>query len=117
MRNKGLNYSGFTFLSKVRYWKIITKFCGNEAYEIVKKKDLSSGMLALFLAMESNLYDKYIMAGFRFNQEYEYQESLNKPNGHFQTDMGIMKLLLERKHPIYTTESSFNELAGITLVE
>ncbi len=102
---------------KKTYFDLIASSCGSEAYPILERKDLSSGVLALFLAISTKKYSTYIMAGFKFNVEYEYQRSSNAPSGHFETDIALLKMAVKNKLPIYTTEETVNMLTGIPLLE
>ena len=101
---------------KKTYFDMIASICGEDAYAVLEEKDLSSGVLALFLAVSTNQYDKIIMAGFKFNVEYEYQKSSNAPSGHFKTDVALLKMALSKNVPIYTTEEAVTLHTGIPLI-
>jgi hypothetical protein len=113
----GFNYDEIITWKKSKYFKLVCQVCGEESLPILRKKDLSSGMLALVLAVSTDKYSQYIMAGFRFSEEYEYQQSNVRPSGHFDTDMKLLKMALNNNVNIVTTEPSFSQLTGVPLID
>jgi hypothetical protein len=114
-QKQGIQFESVVKWKKTTYFNMVIAACGSEVLPILRKKDLSSGVLALILAISTNKYEKYIMAGFRFNEEYEYQESNKRPSGHYHTDLALIKLLIQNGYPIETTEISFSKLTGLSV--
>jgi hypothetical protein len=122
-----INYRFDHFVSPPRefYHDLMLQLCGHDAAIAaqIRRKQPSTGMIALALGLAAAQFDRILMSGFSFEITHAYAHNPlidqlgTTRSKHADTDILVLRCLAERHRNIYTTEPSVHERAGVPLLE
>jgi hypothetical protein len=107
------------------YQDLALRLCGQDADVAaqIRRKQPSTGMVALALGLAAARFDRFIVSGFSFEITHAYAHNPlidqlgTTRSKHADTDILVLRCLAERHGNIFTTEPSVHERAGVPLLE
>lgn len=121
LRSLHYEYGQFIDRSHDFYDSMIKNLCDHDEMILqqIKRKQPSTGIMALAIGLAEEQYDHYIISGFSFELTHAYSNNPeiaqrgSKVSGHAETDTTVMEYLARKFGNVFTTEPTVHERAGI----
>ncbi len=119
----GYCYREFHVVEHAAYYELLGDLFGRDAevMALLRKKQPSTGIAALILALERGGFDRYVLSGFDFQTSHAYWTGADNeavmPNRHAETDTAVVRALARRLGDrLVTTEPALSAATGLDLV-
>ena len=124
LRTLGYGYQRFIALSPDWYDTLVEEMCEQdlEILTQLSKKRPSTGLIALVLGIDQQVYQRFIISGFSFElthpygQNPEISERGTEISEHALTDIMVLRYLSKKQGNIFTTERKVHESAQVPLL-
>lgn len=125
LRMIGYHYDGVTAWRRGVYHDLVNRLCDHdpEVAEHIRRKQPSTGVMALVIGLADGRFDRFVMSGFSFEITHAYahnpliDELGTTRSKHTDTDIAVLRCLVERCNSIFTTEPTVHERAGVPLLK
>ena len=125
LRRVGYRYRDFVVHHSLENRLLIDSFCGHrpELMALTRTKQPSTGLMTLLIGMGSGAYDRFVLSGFSFELTHAYganpeiDERGTRTSRHADTDIAVLRALMQRSGRVYTTEPRVFEAAGVPLLD
>lgn len=123
LRSVDYTYGHFIDLDSHYYDGLVEKLCDHDPQILaqLQKKRPSTGLIALALGIEQQVFQRFIIAGFSFELTHPYasnpeiDERGTATSEHMATDIAVMRYLAQ-KFEVLTTEATVHENAAVPLL-
>ena len=117
-------YNNFVALYSQEYDTLVERLCDNDkkVCSQLQRKRPSTGVIALALAIDQRIYNRYILCGFNFELTHSYGvnpviEIRGTPvSSHAKTDAMVFGYLAKKLTNIFTTEKAVHNCSGVPLL-
>ena len=121
----GYRFDRFVAPPRAFYHDLVLRLCDHDAAIAaqIRRKQPSTGMVALALGLATAGFDRFVMSGFSFEITHAYAHNPlidrlgTTRSKHADTDVAVLRCLAHRHGNIYTTEPSVHERADVPLLE
>src|SRR5690606_16943833 len=124
VRAAGFTFDRFEVRPLAAWHALVRDLCGGDPAiaETIRRKQPSTGLFAVALALTEGGYDRVVVAGLSFGLTHAYgaspeiAERGTTVSRHAETDVAVLAHLARRRQDLFTTESIVAERTGVPLL-